>query len=134
MHIPSTNVAIRYIKASPSFSTNNPEKCLLSKWLFCAIFLLLKFVMPKSRSIFRRKEKLNNAKYSPYSLIPTIICTLGSIKRIQPGLMSRFMNIRMARFVTNFRCTKSFYLAGAKIHFNNEIYARINSFALTIFR
>jgi hypothetical protein len=62
---PSNRVMKKYTSPKTSFKENKLEKCFVSRWLFCAIFLLLNWVTPKSRIIFNKKEKLKRIAYSP---------------------------------------------------------------------
>ncbi len=49
--MPPTIISTAYSSPSTSFSMLIPDKCLFSSWLFWAIFLLLKLVIPRSRKI-----------------------------------------------------------------------------------
>ena len=55
-----------------SFSGMILESDSGKKELSLAIPLLLKFVIPESRIIFNRMEKLNKEKYNPYSSAPNV--------------------------------------------------------------
>lgn len=52
----------KYTRARNIFKTTILERYLLNNWLYWAMFLLLKLVMPMSKAIFSKREKLNKEK------------------------------------------------------------------------
>ena len=61
----TTRLKTAYTTASRNFNPTMFDKCFFNRKLCCAMFLLLKLVIPTSRRIFSNSEKLNNAKYIP---------------------------------------------------------------------
>ncbi len=78
---PRAKLIRKYNTPSVNLSVIILERYFSRRLLCLAISLLLKFSRPKSSNICRIIEKLINIKYFPYSVTPTVFCTVTSIPK-----------------------------------------------------